>query len=109
MKGLRVHGLAARFAVTTVLLMLLMAAVEPNPSPTFSTGEGNHVSDRTDNNGDNSNLDSDTASNTANSNTQQLFDRLFSATNHLAGTLSQLGDKVEKFEQSQNELASHID
>ena len=109
-KGLRVHGLAARFAVTTLLLMLLMAGVEPNPGPTFSTGEGNHVSDRTDNNGDNSNLnDIDTASNTADSNTQQLFDRLFSAINHLARTVSQLGDKVGKVEQSQNELASHID
>ena len=109
-KRLRVHGLAARFAVTTLLLMLLMAGVEPNPGPTFSTGEGNHVSDRNDNNGDNSNLnDIDTASNTANSNTQQLFDRLFSAINHLARTLSQLGDKVANFEQSQNELASHID
>ena len=87
-----------------------MAGVEPNPGPTFSTGERNHVSDRTDNNGDNSNLnDIDTASNTANSNTQQLFDRLFSAINHLARTLSQLGDKVANFEQSQNELASHID
>ena len=52
-KGLRVHGLAARFAVTTLLLMLLMAGVEPNPGPTFSTGERNHVSDRTDK-GDNS-------------------------------------------------------
>ena len=30
-KGLRVHGLAARFAVTALLLMLLMAGVEPNP------------------------------------------------------------------------------
>ena len=94
-KGLRVHGLVARFAVTTLLLMLLMAGVEPNPGLTFSTGEGNHISDRTDNNGDNSNLnDIDTASNTADSNTQQLFDCLFSAINHLARTLSQLGDKV---------------
>ena len=61
-KGLRVHGLAARIALTTLLLMLLMAEVEPNPGPTFSTGEENHVSYRTDNNGDNSNLnDIDTA------------------------------------------------
>ena len=110
MKGLRVHGLAARFAVTTLLLLLLMAGVEPNPGPTSSTGEGNHVSDRTDNNGDNRNLnDIDTASNTADSNTQQLFDRLLSAINHLARTVSQLGDKVGKFERSQNEFASHID
>ena len=95
MKGLRVHGLAARFAVTTLLLMLLMAGAEPNPGPTFPTGEGDHVSDRTDNNGDNGNLnDVDIASNTANINYQQLFDRLFSATNHLARTVSQLGDTV---------------
>ena len=42
-RGLRVHGLAARFAVTTLLLMLLVAGVEPNPGPTFRTGELNHA------------------------------------------------------------------
>ena len=108
MKGLRVHGLAARFAVTTLLLMLLMAGVEPNPGPTFTTSEENHVTDRTTNASDSGNL-IDTANGTANNNSQQLFDLLFAAINQLALTVSELGDKVGHFEHSQNEKSSRID
>lgn len=105
-KGLRVHGLAARFAVTTLLLMLLMAGVEPNPGPTFTTSEENQVADRTSNASDSGNV-IDTA--TANNNSQQQFDRLFAAINQLALTVSELGDKVGHFEHSQNEKSSRID
>ena len=107
-KGLRVHGLAARFAVTTLLLMLLMAGVEPNPAPTFTTSEENHVADRTTNASDSGNL-IDTANGTANNNSQQQFDRLFTAINQLALTASELGNKVGHFEHSQNEKSSRID
>ena len=31
------------FTVTMLLLILLMAGVEPNPGPTFRTGELNHA------------------------------------------------------------------
>ena len=107
MKGLQVHGLAARFAVTTLLFMLLMAGVEPNPGPTFNTSAENHVADRTNNVSDSGNF-IDTANGTAN-NSQQQFDRLFAAINQLALTVSELGDKVGHFEHSQNEKASRID
>ena len=107
-KGLRVHGLAARFAVTTLLLMLLMAGVEPNPGPTFTTSEENHVADRTSNASDSGNL-IDIANGTANNNSQQQSDRLFAAINQLALTVSELGDKVGHFEHSQNEKSSRID
>ena len=107
-KGLRVHGLAARFAVTTLLLMFLMAGVEPNPGPTFTTSEENHVADRTTNASDSGNL-IHTANGTANNNSQQQFDRLFTAINQLALTVSELGDKVGRFEHSQNEKSSRID
>ena len=91
-KGLRVHGLAARFAVTTLLLMLLMAGVEPNPGPTFTTSEENDVADRTTNASDSGNL-IETANGTANNNSQQQFDRLFTAINQLALTVSELGSR----------------
>ena len=100
MKGLRVHSLAARFAVTTLLLMLLMAGVQPNPGPTFTSSEENHVADRTSNVSDSGNL-IDTANGTAN-NSQQQSDRLLAAVNQLAMTVSELGDKVGHFEHSQN-------
>ena len=106
-KGLRVHGLAARFAVTTLLIMLLMAGAEPNPGPTFTTSEENHVTDRTTNASGSGNL-IDTANGTANNNSQQQFDRLFTAINQLALTVSELGDKVDHFEHSQNEKSSKM-
>lgn len=114
-KGLRVHGLAARFAVTTLLLMLLMAGVEPNPGPPpLPTGEETHVSSVFDNVVDSGHSNNGTNSgngidNNSDSNTQQQFDRLFSAINHLARTVSHLGDKVGHFEQLQNETAARID
>ena len=82
-----------------------MVGVEPDPGPTFPTGEENHVSGKTDNNGDSGNLTSTPPATlpTATPN------RFFSAINSLAWTVFQLGDKVGNFEQSQNELASHID
>ena len=86
------------------------SGVEPNAGPAFPTGEEHHVSNRTNNNSDNGNLnDIDTVSKTANGNTQLQFDCLFFAINHLAQTVSQLTDKVGNFEESQNQLASHID
>ena len=81
-RGLRVPGLAARFAVTTLLLMLLMAGVEPNPGPTFTTSEENHVADKTSNASDSGNV-IDTANGTA-SNSQQQFYRFFAALKQLA-------------------------
>ena len=107
-KGLRFHRLAARFAVTTLLLMLLMAGVEPNPGPTFTTSKENHFADRTSNANDSSNL-IDTANGTANNNSQQQFDRLFTAINQLTLTVSELEDKVGHFEHSQNKKSSCID
>ena len=78
--------------------------------PAFPTGEEHQISNRTNNNSDNGNLnDIDTVSKTANGNTQLQFDCLFFAINHLAQTVSQLTDKVGNFEESQNQLASHID
>ena len=106
-KGLRVLGLAARFAVTTLLLMLLMAGVQPNPVPTFTSSEENHVADRTSSVSDSGNL-IDTANGTAN-NSQQQSDRLLAAVNQLAMTVSELGDKAGHFEHSQNEKSSRID
>ena len=103
MKGLRVHALVARFAVTTLLLMLLMAGVQPNPGPTFTNSEETHAADRTSNVSDSGNL-IDTANGTA-SNSQQQSDCLLAAINQLAMTVSELGDKVGHFEHSQNEKA----
>ena len=85
-----------------------MAGVEPNPGPTFTTSEENHVADRTNNVSDSGNL-IDIANGTANNNSQQQFDRLFAAINQLAMTVSELGDKVGHFEHSRNEKASRID
>ena len=83
--------------------MLLVAGVEHNPGPTFTTGEENHVAGRA-----NNATDIDTASDTA-INSQQQFERLFAAVNQFTATVCELGDKVEHFEHSQNEKASRID
>ena len=87
--------------------MLLMAGVEPNPGPTFTSSEENHVANRTNNASDSGNV-INTANDTTN-NSQQQFDRLFAAINQLAPTVSELGDKVGHFEHSQNETSSRID
>ena len=86
--------------------MLLVAGVEPDSGPTFTTSKENHVADRTNNATDSGNV-IDTANGTA-INSQQQFDRLFAAVNQFTATVCEVGDKVEHFEHSQNEKGSRI-
>jgi hypothetical protein len=85
-KGLRMNGLASMFSVFTLLLMLLMAGVEPNPGP-------GSISD---NNGSNG------------SGKREQFDTLMSAVNGLARQITGLTDRVGGLETTNNDMGTTI-
>ena len=99
-KGLRVHSFSAKLAISTLLLMLLMAGVEPNPGPSSVDRERNstkHDDDdcaRHDNGG---------------SHIQQQFDRVFSAINDFSRTVSNMTSKISDLEQMHKETRTHLD
>ena len=100
-RGLRVHGLASLLAVTTLLLMLIMAGVEKNPGPFTPTSDNPRTTQehcRPDGDDNNSTNDS-----------QQPFDRMYFAINHLSRTVSDLANRVGSSEQSLNNMACSLD
>lgn len=102
-KGLRVHSLSAKLAVTTLLLMLLMAGIEPNPGPLSSSDEKGEAPRHQNGNNDNDNQYAGDV------NTQQQFDRLFSAINDFSRKVSHLTERISLFEETQQSIKTHID